>query len=266
VANTSDGLFEDSQEVFLYEPPKRLTELKNRIQRIKLLGDVECGLLYRLLGLLFGCEARRNLISNRAMRLNYLINIGVFRRKYFMPQFTARSMKTYDTDKFETGMIDFYEQLFRSLKDKPVKFLEIGVSHGGSLQYFSDFFKNGQIFGIDIIGPTLPLKDNAQFMLMDQNDKCGLKKFAEEKGPFDVIVDDASHRRKETSNCFEVLWKYVKPNGVYVIEDWGAGYSQVSSRGMVEFVAEILLHKKDLGIKAIQLKDSNWHSFVVFGK
>jgi hypothetical protein len=233
---------------------------------MKLVAEVERRLFYKFLGLLFGNEARQNLINNGTIRLNYLVNIEVFRKKYFMPQFTIRSLKIYDTDKFETGMIDFYEQLFKGLKDKPIQFLEIGVFHGGSLQYFSDFFKNGQIFGIDIRPPTVPLQGNIEFTIVNQNDTEGLKEFAEKKGPFDIILDDGSHRRKETQNCFEALWKYVKPNGAYIIEDWGAGYSNVNSRGMVEFVAEILLRKKGLEIKAILLKDSPSHSFVVFRK
>jgi hypothetical protein len=154
---TSDSLFEDSQRVFLYEPPKHLIDLRNKIWPIKLIGEIERRFLYRLFGILFGHESRRELISTGAIKLNYIVNIGILRRKYFMPRFTTRSMREYDTDKFENVMVDFYEQLFKSLKEHPVKFLEIGVFHGGSLQYFSDFFKNGKIFGIDIIEPTLPI-------------------------------------------------------------------------------------------------------------
>ena len=56
----------------------------------------------------------------------------------------------YKTDKLEHGYIEIYESYFRSLKDKKLKILEIGIADGKSLLTWSDYFKNSVIVGIDI--------------------------------------------------------------------------------------------------------------------
>ena len=38
-------------------------------------------------------------------------------------------------------------------------------------------------------------------------------------GPYDVIVDDGGHTRKQQTNSLIGLWTYVKSKGFYVIED-----------------------------------------------
>jgi len=42
---------------------------------------------------------------------------------------------------------------------------------------------------------------------------------------FDIIIDDASHIGELTKTSFWHLFdNHLKPNGLYVIEDWGTGY------------------------------------------
>jgi hypothetical protein len=40
-------------------------------------------------------------------------------------------------------------------------------------------------------------------------------------GELDLIIDDCSHLYQPTKNSFEVAFPYLKPGGLYVIEDWG---------------------------------------------
>lgn len=51
-------------------------------------------------------------------------------------------------------------------------------------------------------------------------------------GDLDLIVDDASHLYDLTKNSFEVAFPWLRPGGLYVIEDWGwahwGGYWQSS--------------------------------------
>ena len=37
----------------------------------------------------------------------------------------------------------------------------------------------------------------------------------------DLVVDDGSHRYKETKSSFETLLPLLRPGGTYIIEDWG---------------------------------------------
>jgi len=174
----------------------------------------------------------------------------------------------YDTDKFASGIIEVYERLFEQVKNRQITLLEIGVWHGGSLQYFSSFFPNGVIIGIDVKQPSLRLPENAEFRLIDQNDSDALRQLAEEMGPFDIVIDDGSHMRRETSNCFDVLWRYVKEEGAYIIEDWAVGYhSNKMFRGStVELVTKIIRKKESLGIRAIDLEVNEARSVLILRK
>ena len=55
-------------------------------------------------------------------------------------------------------------------------------------------------------------------MVGDQTDKEFMQKVAE-KGPFDIIVDDADHNPKTQWATYEQLWPAVGTHGFYLIED-----------------------------------------------
>jgi hypothetical protein len=41
----------------------------------------------------------------------------------------------------------------------------------------------------------------------------------------DFVVDDASHIYEQTKTSFEFLFPLLRPNGIYIIEDWGWAHS-----------------------------------------
>ena len=57
----------------------------------------------------------------------------------------------YGTDKLEHGYIDSYSRYFGSLKEDAVNLLEIGVRYGDSVWMWHDYFRNGTIYGMDIL-------------------------------------------------------------------------------------------------------------------
>jgi hypothetical protein len=60
-----------------------------------------------------------------------------------------------------------------------------------------------------------------------QADRQFLSRVSDEIAPegFDIIIDDASHIGELTKVAFWHLFdNHLKPNGLYVIEDWGTGY------------------------------------------
>jgi cephalosporin hydroxylase len=121
------------------------------------------------------------------------------------------------TDKYKNGLIEIYEYHFSRFKDKPIRFLEVGVFHGDSLDYFANYFthKNTEIIGVDIKLPEKRNDKRITMLEMNQRDTAlgGL-------GMFDIILDDASHEAHLTRETFDILWSCVKPGGLYVIEDW----------------------------------------------
>jgi len=145
------------------------------------------------------------------------------------------------TDKRESGLFVAYEKLFADLKDKPIKYLEVGVSYGDSLTWAQKYFTKGTILGVDSL-EYVEIPKQALFYKLDQNDSEGLTKLGQEQGPFDIIIDDASHVAKETENTFNNLYPFLKVNGIYIIEDWGAGYFPQWSHciGMEKLVTDLV--------------------------
>ena len=133
--------------------------------------------------------------------------------------------------------IQTYEELFAPLKNKPVKILELGVLSGASLLMWAEYFRDGEIVGLDM-NPPIDWKksfnlDGAPRVFQyqgQQDDYQLLQEIVDKHGPFDIIIDDASHRRGPTQNSYFFLKDYLKSGGFYVIEDWGTGYWD-SSRG-----------------------------------
>src|SRR5438309_2343913 len=135
----------------------------------------------------------------------------------------------YDTDKAKhTHYLRNYEEYFRSLRDKEITLLELGVYHGGSMFLWRDYFRQGLIVGLDF-NPLKIDDPSGRIRLYNgmQQDTALLDRIAGETAPqgFDVIIDDCSHIGELTRISFWHLFdNHLKPGGVYVIEDWSTGY------------------------------------------
>lgn len=134
----------------------------------------------------------------------------------------------YDSDKkLMPSYVKNYEKYFFHLVNDKIKLLELGVFKGGSLKMWRDYFEKGAIVGLDMNGIEQEDFNNIVFYQGLQDDKNLLDKIAKENAPngFDVIIDDCSHIGKHTRTSFWYLFdNYLKPGGIYVIEDWGTGY------------------------------------------
>jgi cephalosporin hydroxylase len=138
--------------------------------------------------------------------------------------------KTYETDKIPHGHMSDYERIFAPFRDNAVRLLEIGVADGGSCELWSDFFAHPdtRVIGLDLVLPEVagnqPADPRITLRQCDQGDTEGLRAIASLYGPFDIVIDDGSHRFAQTLNCFRRLFDSVREGGYYVIEDWGVGY------------------------------------------
>ncbi len=118
-----------------------------------------------------------------------------------------------------------YDRIFPPYKDQPIKLLEIGVNHGGSAAVWEAYFPNATLFGIDILSKEeMRLRSEVELLrtqvdVVDQSDAVALKAYAEEYGPFDIIIDDGSHYVSHQILSFETLWEHLNIGGTYVIED-----------------------------------------------
>lgn len=142
--------------------------------------------------------------------------------------------RQHGSDKADHGYCDFYEDLLTTRRMMPLKVLELGVggferqddpSFGGaSLRMWRDYLLGAQIVSVDILDKHLVAEDRITVVQGSQVDRALLTRLSSEHGPFDFIVDDASHIPALTIESFEILFPLLADGGIYVIEDLSTSY------------------------------------------
>lgn len=130
--------------------------------------------------------------------------------------------------------LPIYERYFSSYRGTRVKFLEFGVSQGGSLDLWAEYFgKDAQIYGVDI-NPECRRFESAQVQILigDQDDRGFLKSVAEVVGEIDLVLDDGGHRMEQQINSFQELFPHIRDGGVYICEDVHTSYQEAFGGGL----------------------------------
>jgi len=108
---------------------------------------------------------------------------------------------------------------------------------GGSLRAWRDYFKNSQVYGIDIAEDCLFEEERIKTFIFSSLDK---EKCDENLSnlSFDIIVDDGLHTAIGQITTMQNLFDRLKINGYYVIEDCGGGGE--GTHPLTHFVNEFL--------------------------
>lgn len=124
-----------------------------------------------------------------------------------------------------------YTQLLAPMMNKRIRMLEIGVQHGGSYRLWRNFFGEDMLqwTGIDIKQECLSMNkrfqpENALVYCGSQSDIDFLDFVSLKRGKFDIIIDDGSHKSSDIIASFQTLAKYLKSDGLYIVEDLHACY------------------------------------------
>lgn len=135
----------------------------------------------------------------------------------------------HDTDNVHKW--EHYLPVYESAIDRshPVRMLEIGVFHGGSLQMWRRYLHpDSVIVGIDIDPECKQFDDPARQVhvrIGGQQDVPFLQSVIDEFGPFDVILDDGSHQSSHMVNSFRHLFpNALADGGIYIVEDIHCNY------------------------------------------
>jgi len=121
---------------------------------------------------------------------------------------------------------EIYDRHFSRFRGTDVHVVEFGVSHGGSLQMWKEYFgSNCKIFGVDI-NPYCKTLEEEQIKIYigDQENRNFLKSLAKKIPRIDILIDDGGHTMKQQINTFDELFTQIDKNGVYLCEDLHTSY------------------------------------------
>jgi|688.fasta_scaffold456704_1 hypothetical protein len=129
--------------------------------------------------------------------------------------------------------IPLYDRYFSRFRGKTLRFLEIGVLNGGSLQMWRDYFgEQAIIYGIDI-NPNCKIFDGiaGNVRIGSQIDKEFLESVVREMGGVDIVLDDGSHNMRHIPRTLEYLFPLLSNGGIYMIEDLQTAYWKATGGG-----------------------------------
>lgn len=138
----------------------------------------------------------------------------------------------YGTDKNGAHFYtQHYQRYFEPLRNHPLRVLEIGVGGysdlgegASSLRMWKRFFPKAHIVGIDLFDKSHFSEDRITVLQCDQTDAPKLNRISLEYGPFDIIIDDGSHRNEHVISTFQTLFPLLKSPGFYAVEDLQTAY------------------------------------------
>ena len=151
----------------------------------------------------------------------------------------AELFNKYGSDKDRNGYSHLYSILFDRIKDESLNVLEIGIGTmepgaassmkgympdaykpGASLRAWNDYFKNSNIYGMDVQPDTQFTENRIQTFICDSTNKESVDTLMQNLDiKFDIIIDDGWHYDVAQMKTLANFFPYVKDGGLYVIED-----------------------------------------------
>jgi hypothetical protein len=125
-----------------------------------------------------------------------------------------------------SNYFEAYDNHFSRFRGKEISILEIGVSQGGSLQMWRDYFgPQAKIYGIDIDARCKDFEEeNIQILIGSQSDRKFLRDVKNQIPKLDILIDDGGHTMEQQIVSYEELFDHVKDDGVYLCEDLHTSY------------------------------------------
>ena len=125
--------------------------------------------------------------------------------------------------------LEIYERHFAPLRQRQqaLRVLELGVSRGGSLQIWREYFgPAARIVGIDVDPECAGRVDPENVVIIgDQSDPAVLQAALDRLGGgVDLVIDDGSHFGRHQIASFEYLYPRISEHGLYVCEDLHCSY------------------------------------------
>ena len=111
-----------------------------------------------------------------------------------------------------------YETLLAPYTNRPVEFLEIGISYGSCLEMWYEYFYEGSnIYGLDCYD-IQKFKDFGTILIGNSTSKEDRDKLFNQK-TFDIIIEDGEHIIGTQIETYKNYFPLLKEGGIYVVED-----------------------------------------------
>jgi len=134
--------------------------------------------------------------------------------------------KLVDNSKTDKNTVHSYLPLYQKLlinkKESAKNVLEIGISKGGSIKLWSDFFTNANVYGIDIMKKERVWDkiNNNKIILYTESDAYSEKFFNNlPKVKFDFMLDDGPHTLESMKQFIRLYTQLMTDDGIFIIED-----------------------------------------------
>lgn len=131
-----------------------------------------------------------------------------------------------NTDKVtHHGYQRFYPRYLDSIRDSTTGMLEIGILEHNSIFLWEKYFKNAQIYGVDV-DEKRTTDDRITMIKADQSKIKDINKIIQNvRHKIQFIIDDGSHVPEHQILTFNILFdKLLEPGGIYIIEDIETSY------------------------------------------
>lgn len=115
----------------------------------------------------------------------------------------------------------FYEKYFSTKKNNSLEILEIGSFKGNAAASFFFYFPKALIFSADIFPDLFRYRSKRiKNFFMDNSKTLELQnKIINQNFRYDIIIEDAGHYFKDQIITLFILFKSLKPKGIFVIEE-----------------------------------------------
>ena len=118
--------------------------------------------------------------------------------------------------------LPLYQKLLENKKESAKNVLEIGISKGGSIKLWSDFFTNAKVYGLDIMSKDrvwdkIKSEKIILYTETDAYNKSFFDKFPKVK--FDFMLDDGPHTLESMKQFIRLYSQLMTDDGILIIED-----------------------------------------------
>lgn len=129
----------------------------------------------------------------------------------------------FQLDKFDHMYLQkYYDKEFTPRRNDEINLLEIGVATGISMKFWSEWFVNGKIYGVDLghesrLGDFYKKHNLNNIYWENALTNSFVNRF--ENDYFDYVIDDGSHRIEDQIVAIKKYLPKIKSGGKLVIED-----------------------------------------------